>query len=526
MVANSQVRITLSTMEKVTKKSFLIILDGWGIGTIERADAIKKANTPFFNRLMEEHPNATLTTYGESVGLPDGQMGNSEVGHLNLGGGRIVLQDLLRINRAIESGELKDSEVLKTAIQAVKERVAKVHFAGLVSDGGVHSHLDHLIELVRIIHEMGVKTSYIHAFTDGRDTDPHSSRTFLKKLEEGVTDHGGVIASVVGRYYAMDRDHRWERTKTAYDLMVHGVGGRAHRFEDWIFKNYEQQITDEFLNPVALEDENGIIYPRIQDGDLLISFNFRSDRPRQILKALVEGGLDNYEMPALDLFSVSMTRYDDEFDKTEILFDRIEVSNGMGEWMEKLGKSQLRMAETEKYPHVTYFFSGGREELYNGESRILVPSPKVATYDLLPAMSAGELTEQGMAFIEEHCPDFVCLNYANTDMVGHTGVFDAAVDAAEFVDACLSQIVPLAQSMGYEIIITADHGNADFMINEDGTPNTAHSMNPVPIIVIGSSGDVIKLKDGVLADVSPTILDLMEIEKPAEMTGKTLLIRK
>ncbi|MBP6824964.1 MAG: 2,3-bisphosphoglycerate-independent phosphoglycerate mutase [Saprospiraceae bacterium] len=508
----------------MTNKAFLLILDGWGLGPKPEADAIFQADTPFMDGLMKKYPMSTLITHGEDVGLPDGQMGNSEVGHLNIGAGRIVWQELARINKAVRERELHENKVLLDALDHAKANGKNVHLLGLVSDGGVHSHIEHLKALCDIATERGCPHTYVHAFTDGRDCDPKSGAGFLDELLKHIEKQPVKIASVVGRYYAMDRDKRWERIKLAYDLMVNGVGEPvdAGQLVATVRKSYEAGVTDEFLKPLIVTD-NGQ-QTTVRENDVVICFNFRTDRCREITQVLTQQDMHEFNMHALPLYYVTMTRYDDTYRDVKVMFEKDDVTMTLGEVLEKAGKTQVRIAETEKYPHVTFFFSGGREEPFKGERRIMCPSPKVATYDLQPEMSANDIAAGIMKDIRDNQPDFICLNFANTDMVGHTGVFAAAMKAAETVDKCLSQIIPLALEHDYACIIIADHGNSDYMINEDGTPNTAHTKNPVPCILVSNhlTGKE-TLRNGRLADVAPTLLALMGVEKGAEMTGVSLI---
>lgn len=504
-------------------RAFLLILDGWGLGAKYEADAIAQANTPVFDQLWKDHPHTTLTTFGEDVGLPEGQMGNSEVGHLNIGAGRIVWQELARINKAVRERDLHQHPVLTEALQLAKKENRAVHFLGLVSDGGVHSHIEHLKALCDMAADAGCPRTYIHAFTDGRDCDPKSGAGFLKELEAHIANKPVKIASVIGRYYAMDRDKRWERIRLAYDLLVHGKGEPVSDLAAAVAASYEAGITDEFLKPMRClsGDAEGTIQPH----DLVVCFNFRTDRLRELTVVLSQEDLPEYGMKMLPLHYITMTRYDDTYRNVQVVFEKDDVHQTLGELVAEAGKSQLRIAETEKYPHVTFFFSGGREEVFEKERRIMLPSPKeVATYDLKPEMSALQITDAVMQEIEYHQPDFICLNFANTDMVGHTGVFSAAMKAAETVDGCLAKIIPLALEHDYSCLIIADHGNSDYMINEDGTPNTAHTKNPVPCILVSKRvfGDG-RLLQGRLADVAPTLLRLMGIEQPPAMTGHSLI---
>ena len=496
----------------------LIILDGWGIGNQDHTDAIYKANTPFFDSLIRNYPNSKLKTYGEYVGLPEGQMGNSEVGHLNIGAGRIVYQELSRINNSIKQNEFEKIPLLLEAFEQAKKNGKKVHFIGLVSDGGVHSSQEHLYALCELSSKLNMKDVYIHAFTDGRDCDPKSGLGFIETLEQVSEKNQVKISTLIGRYYAMDRDQRWERIKKSYDLMVNGIGEYFSSASEALSSSYQNGITDEFLEAYII-DKNGLI----AEGDTVICFNFRSDRPREITSALTQKDFPEYAMKKLKLNFYCMTRYDESFEGLKVLFDKENITNTIGEVLSNSGKSQLRIAETEKYPHVTFFFNGGREKPFSNEKRILVNSPKVATYDLQPEMSAPKVTEHVLEELTTHQPDFLCLNFANPDMVGHTGVYKAIVQAVETVDSCLEKIVTTGLENGYTFIVIADHGNADLAVNNDGTPHTAHSLNPVPCIAI-SSTQIKALNNGILGDIAPTILNLFEIETPKEMTGKSLLI--
>ena len=499
-------------------KLALLILDGWGIGPDYNADAIASAATPFFDNAWKTYPHSTLTTFGEEVGLPDGQMGNSEVGHLNLGAGRVVYQELARINKAIRTKELDLNPELLQLIERCKTNGNRIHLIGLVSDGGVHSHLDHLIALCDILQKHQIRKISIHAFMDGRDTDPKSGIGFIKTLTDHIKNSDARLVSICGRYYAMDRDKRWERVKKAYDLLVHGIGDTADTAEEALLKAYSQNITDEFIEPTLLGAPDPDLL--IKDGDAVLFFNFRTDRPRQLTEVLTQTAFHEFNMHPLKLDFVTMTEYDASFKGIPALFKTDNLNNTLGEVIATHGLTQVRMAETEKYPHVTFFFSGGREIPFKGESRIMIPSPKVATYDLQPEMSAPELTAALLEHWETSDPDFICLNFANTDMVGHTGVFEAGIKAAETVDACVEKIVTKGLEKSYQFIILADHGNADTMINPDGSPNTAHTKNPVPVIYIGTQP--IQLHHGKLGDVAPTILKLMGVDIPAEMNGNIL----
>ncbi|MCC7507403.1 MAG: 2,3-bisphosphoglycerate-independent phosphoglycerate mutase [Saprospiraceae bacterium] len=503
---------------------FLLILDGWGLGQVPEADAILQADTPYWDNLMTLYPHSTLVTYGEDVGLPEGQMGNSEVGHLNIGAGRVVWQELARINRDIREQILHQNQVLLDALDHAKQNGKPVHFLGLVSDGGVHSHIEHLKALCDIAVERGCPQTYIHAFTDGRDCDPKSGAGFMDDLLSHIQGKPVEVASVVGRYYAMDRDKRWERVKLAYDLLVNGKGNPVADIPAAIRQSYAEGVTDEFLMPMSVVGSNGRPTATIQPGDVVICFNFRTDRLRQLTQVLTQEDMPDIGMKTLPLYYVTMTRYNDSFKNVRVIYEKDDVAMTLGEVMSKAGRTQVRIAETEKYPHVTFFFSGGREQEFEGERRLLIPSPKVATYDLQPEMSAFGITEAIMQDMLDNQPDFICLNFANTDMVGHTGVFEAAMKAAEAVDQCLSQIIPRALAFNYACLLIADHGNSDYMINEDGTPNTAHTKNPVPCLLVSKQlGDSVRLRNGRLADVAPTLLDLLGLEQPAEMTGKSLV---
>jgi len=504
----------------MNKKVILVILDGWGISENPEVSAIAKAHTPFIDSLYTKYPHATLRTDGLHVGLPEGQMGNSEVGHMNLGAGRIVYQDLAKINLAVENDELTKEHVLKNAFGYAKQHHKKVHFLGLVSDGGVHSHMNHIKGLVKAADAEGVQ-SYIHAFTDGRDVDPESGIDFISDLEEFLPKHNSQLASIIGRYYAMDRDKRWERVKLAYDLLVNGLGSKATNAKRAIQDSYDEDITDEFIKPIVMVDDDEEPIAIIQEDDVVIFFNFRTDRGRQLTQALSQEDFHEYNMHKIPLHYVTMTNYDDTYSNVHVIYPKEDLTQTLGEILEKHGKKQIRIAETEKYPHVTFFFSGGREQEFNGEKRLMCPSPKVATYDLQPEMSAQEITDAIIPELKKQEADFICLNFANTDMVGHTGVFEAAVKAAEKVDKCTEEIITTAIQNQYTGIIIADHGNSETMMNEDGSPNTAHTTNPVPVILVDH--ELKSIKDGVLANIAPTILDLIGIEKPDIMTEDSLL---
>lgn len=501
------------------KRSILIILDGWGIGQVEAADAIAQADTAYFDKLMRDYPQSELLTHGNHVGLPEMQMGNSEVGHLNLGAGRIVYQDLPRINKLIEEDKLKDSQVLHELGAYCLKNQKPCHLIGLVSDGGVHSHINHLKALIEVLELQGVEKVFIHLITDGRDTDPHSALHFISDLESFVKNKHAKITSIVGRYYAMDRDKRWERIQKAYDLLVYGKGLSVNSAMEALEKSYQANITDEFLDAYKINPENlGIL----NDGDAVLCFNFRTDRLRQLTQVLSQEGTFSPGMKKLSLYYVTLARYDNSFKDVHVVFEKQDLKNTLGETLSRYGYSQLRIAETEKYPHVSYFFSGGREKEFSGERRILIPSPKVATYDIQPEMSAEKVTEAVIHEMESALPDFICLNFANADMVGHTGVFNAVIKAVETLDRCLSKIIPVALEKNYGIVILADHGNGEYMLNEDGSPNTAHTKNPVPCILV-SDKKGIKLNNGKLADIAPTILQMMALPVPVEMDGISLL---
>lgn len=497
-------------------------MDGWGLGRVKSADAIQNANVPFVSSLYAKYPHTTLVTCGEAVGLPDGQMGNSEVGHLNLGAGRIVYQELQRINVAVRDGSFDQNPALLNAIQYALANKKPLHLLGLVSDGGVHSHTNHLKALVSLAANKGLKEVYIHAFTDGRDTDPKSGLGFLKDLQAHLNQTTGKIATVSGRYYAMDRDKRWERVQLAYDALVKGEGEKATDGLAAVEHAYAHNITDEFIKPTVIVGEDQQPLATIQDGDAAICFNFRTDRCREITQVLTQTDMPDHGMKKLKLHYTTMTEYDKTFQDVHVVFENDNLNNTLGEILAQNGKTQIRIAETEKYPHVSFFFSGGREVPFEGERRIMIPSPKVATYDLQPEMSAVELTDAIVPEIENESVDFICLNYANADMVGHTGVFAAAVKAVETVDKCVERVVTAALAHGYTVFLTADHGNADFMVNSDGTPNTAHTLNLVPLFVIDKDWKG-TLKPGKLGDIAPTILTKMGLPIPPEMTGDVLI---
>ncbi|MGQ0740469.1 MAG: 2,3-bisphosphoglycerate-independent phosphoglycerate mutase [Bacteroidota bacterium] len=504
------------------KKVILVIMDGWGLGKVASADAIQNANVPFTRSLYSKYPNATLITCGEAVGLPEGQMGNSEVGHLNLGAGRIVYQELQRINVAVRNGSFAKNEMLLNSIRYAKSNSKPLHLLGLVSDGGVHSHINHLKAVIDVCKAEGFSSVFIHAFTDGRDCDPKSGLRFIKELQEHLNNSVGKIATVSGRYFAMDRDKRWERVKLAYDVLVNGLGQKAIDAIAAVENSYDRNITDEFIQPTVILDEARQPLATIKNGDTVLCFNFRTDRCREITQVLTQADFPEFQMQKLSLYYTTMTEYDSTYNNVHVVFDTDNLNNTLGEILEQHGLKQIRAAETEKYPHVTFFFSGGREKIFEGEKRILVASPKVATYDLKPEMSAYELTDALLPEIKNKSFDFCCLNYANTDMVGHTGVFSAAVKAAETVDRCVEKIVTTGLENGYTIFLTADHGNSDYMINEDGSPNTAHTLNPVPFFIIDKNWKG-NIKAGKLGDIAPTILTMMNLPVPREMTGEILI---
>ncbi|QKJ29336.1 2,3-bisphosphoglycerate-independent phosphoglycerate mutase [Mucilaginibacter mali] len=503
------------------KKLALIILDGWGYGRQDKSNAIFNAKTPFFNSMLAKYPNSKLEASGMAVGLPDGQMGNSEVGHMNLGAGRVVYQELGRIHKAVEDKEFSTNEVIQNAFAYAKENNKDVHFIGLVSDGGVHSHIKHVKGLCDAATEFGLQKVFIHAFLDGRDTDPNSGIGFMTDLESHISNTRVKVASAIGRYFAMDRDNRWERVKKAYDLLVNGTGKPTENLLTAISESYSAGVTDEFVEPIVKTDSNGQPLAVIKDGDVVLCFNFRTDRGREITVALTQKAFPEQNMHPLNLRYITMTTYDETFNGVQVVFRKDDLVKTIGEILQDAGRTQIRIAETEKYPHVTFFFSGGREKEFENEKRLLVPSPKVATYDLQPEMSAEGIRDAILPELESRWADFICLNFANTDMVGHTGVFEAVVKAAETVDACTQQVVETGLKNGYSFIIIADHGNADYMINEDGSPNTAHTTNLVPCIVIDK--DVTAVKDGKLGDIAPTVLNILGVAIPAEMTGDVLV---
>lgn len=505
----------------MNKKVILMILDGWGHSPDPKVSAIDHANTPFIDALYQKYPNAELRTDGLNVGLPEGQMGNSEVGHMNLGAGRIIYQELTRINLAVQHKTLNEEKVVQNAFSYAKYNHKNVHFLGLVSDGGVHSHTSHLRGLLDAAEDFGLEYVFVHAFTDGRDVDPKSGKGYIESLENYLQNTKAKLASVCGRYYAMDRDKRWERVKKAYDLLVNGIGTPSTNALDTIQKSYDANVTDEFIKPIIMTDNNGKPLATIQNGDVVIFFNFRTDRGRQLTEALSQRDFHEQNMHKLDLYYVTMTNYDETYQNVKVIYNKDNITETLGEVLEKNHKKQIRIAETEKYPHVTFFFSGGREEPFEGETRILRNSPKVATYDLQPEMSAFELKDALVPELQKEEVDFVCLNFANGDMVGHTGVMEAAIKACEAVDVCVKEVIETALAHHYTTIVIADHGNCETMINPDGTPNTAHTTNPVPVILVDK--ELTSIQNGVLGDIAPSILTLMGIEKPAIMTGKSLI---
>ncbi|WP_267740013.1 2,3-bisphosphoglycerate-independent phosphoglycerate mutase [Myroides injenensis] len=505
----------------MNKKVILMILDGWGQTQDPKVSAIEHANTPFIDSLYTKYPNSYVLTDGLNVGLPKGQMGNSEVGHMNLGAGRIVYQDLVKINMAVENNTIADEPVLKQAFEYAKQNNKKVHFLGLLSDGGVHSHEQHLYGLVKAANNAGVKDINIHAFTDGRDVDPKSGVKHIENLQKELEGTNGKLASIIGRYYAMDRDKRWERVALAYHLLVNGQGEHSQDAIKSIEKSYAEGVTDEFIKPIVMVDSNNQPIGEIKADDVVIFFNFRTDRGRELTNVLSQENHPDQDMKKLPLYFVTLTNYDDTFENIHVVYDKENLHNTLGEILERYGKKQIRIAETEKYPHVTFFFSGGREVPFEGEKRLLCPSPKVATYDLKPEMSAYDLKDALIPELKKGEVDFVCLNFANGDMVGHTGVMEAAIKACEAVDQCVKEVVTTALENGYTTIILADHGNCEVMINPDGTPNTAHTTNPVPIIIVDK--DIKEVHNGILGDLAPTILKLIGIPQPEEMTRHSLV---
>ena len=506
----------------MNKKALLMILDGWGMSPDPKISAIEQANTPFIDSLYQNYPHATLKTYGMHVGLPDGQMGNSEVGHMNLGAGRIVYQDFAKINKAVAEGSFAQNEVLQSALDYANKEGVNVHLLGLCSDGGVHAHTSHLRALIDFFEASNEHSNtFIHAFSDGRDVDPKSGAGYIQNLEDYIANKKAVLASVTGRYYAMDRDQRWERVKIAYDAIVKAQGNQTKDIVSEMEASYENGVTDEFIMPIIKVDQQGSAIGSIQEKDVVLFFNFRTDRGRELSQALSQTAFPEQEMQPLKLHFVTMTRYDDNFKNVSIVFDKDNLNETLGEVVSKAQKTQLRIAETEKYPHVTFFFNGGKEAPFEGEERILCPSPKVATYDLQPEMSAFEIRDALKPHLAKGTFDFICLNFANPDMVGHTGDMNAAIKACETVDSCAETLITEALNQDYTILVIADHGNCDTMINEDGSPNTAHTTNPVPLILVDK--ELKEVKDGVLGDIAPTILKLMGINQPASMTQKPLV---
>jgi len=501
------------------KKTALIILDGWGHGDKTKSDAIHHANTPFIDSIYTDYPNCELKTFGKYVGLPKGQMGNSEVGHLNIGSGRIVYQDLAKINLACEDNSIAEMGNLQASFDYAKQNNKPLHLMGLVSDGGIHSHQNHLYKLCELAQKAGIEKVFVHAFTDGRDCDPKSGKEFIQKLEQNL--FGAKIASVCGRYYAMDRDKRWERVKMAYDVLTKGIGESSQNLSSSIQNSYDNGVTDEFIKPIVSVDKNGIPFSKIQEDDAVICFNFRTDRCREITTVLTQKNMSDFGMNTLNLHYTTMTNYDASYQKVNVIYNKDNIKNTLGEVLEQNNKSQIRIAETEKYPHVTFFFSGGRESKFKGEKRLIINSPKVRTYDLQPEMSAPEVTSKIVAELEIGKTDFICLNFANPDMVGHTGDYNAIKKAVETVDNCTKKVVEAGLKNDYAFIIIADHGNADFVINPDGTPNTAHSTNMVPCFALNTGMNTIK--NGKLGDIAPTILKIMGVETPIEMTGNILI---
>ncbi len=506
------------------KKVLLMILDGWGIGKNDKADVIYQMHPAYIEAMTAAYPHAELRTDGENVGLPEGQMGNSEVGHLNIGAGRVVYQDLVKINRACADNSIMENPEIKAAFGYAKEKGVNVHFMGLVSNGGVHSSLDHLFKLCDISKAYGLENTFVHCFMDGRDTDPRSGKGFIEALEAHTAQSAGKVASIIGRYYAMDRDNRWERVKEAYDLMVKGVGEATTDMVAAMQNSYDAGVTDEFIKPMFAADANGEAVGRIKENDVVIFFNYRNDRAKELTIVLTQEDKEEFGMKTMPLYYCCMTPYDAKFKGLHILFNKENVANTLGEYVSSVGKKQLRIAETEKYAHVTFFLNGGREECFEGEERILVASPKVATYDLQPEMSAYEVKDKLVVALGEQKFDFICLNFANGDMVGHTGIYEAIEKAIKAVDECVSEVVEAAKANGYEVVMIADHGNADNAVNADDSANTAHSLNPVPIVVV--SDRVKSVKSGILADVAPTVLTLMGLDRPADMTGEVLVEMK
>lgn len=506
----------------MSKKAVLMILDGWGIGDKAKDDVISQTATPYWDSLNAQYPHSELQASGENVGLPDGQMGNSEVGHLNIGAGRVVYQDLVKINIACRDNSILQNPEIIRAYEYAKKHGSKMHFIGLVSDGGVHSSLDHLYKLCDIAKEYQISDAYVHCFMDGRDTDPRSGKGFIQALENHLQKSGGKIASIVGRYYAMDRDKRWERVKVGYDLLVNGVGEAATDMVAAVQKSYDAEVTDEFIKPIVHVDAQGNPVAKIEANDVVIFFNYRNDRAKELTLVLTQKDMPEFGMHTLPLQFFCMTPYDSSFEGVYVLFDKDNVMNTLGETISKAGLKQLHIAETEKYAHVTFFFNGGREEPFTGEERILIPSPKVATYDLKPEMSAYEVADALTAEIEKQKFDFVVVNFANGDMVGHTGVYEAIQKAVKAIDTCVEKVVETAKRNDYELIIIADHGNADHALNEDGSPNTAHSLNPVPFVYVSKNKSAV-VENGILADVAPSICHILGIQQPADMSGRNLI---
>ena len=504
----------------MSKKTLLMILDGWGIGNKTKSDVISQGDTPYIDSLLKNYPNSQLLTDGENVGLPVGQMGNSEVGHLNIGAGRVIFQDLVKINKAVEDNSISKNPVLTKALKYAKENNKAVHFIGLISDGGVHSSQKHLNKLCDITGEYGLEDVFIHAITDGRDTDPRSGKGYIQELENHLKTSNGKIASLIGRYYTMDRDKRWDRVKKGYDLMTAGVGENSTNVIDAVEKSYKNDVTDEFIQPVVFVDESNKPIGLIKNDDVVICFNFRTDRLRQITTVLTQEDMPEQGMNTFDLHYLTMTRYDENFNNIHIIYDKENVKNTLGELVSKAGKKQLRIAETEKFAHVTFFFSGGQDAEFKNENRILIQSPKVATYDLQPEMSAYKVADALVGELKKQEHDFICLNFANGDMVGHTGIYEAILKAVKAIDENVKNVVETAKANGYSVMIIADHGNADNAVNPNGSPNTAHSLNPVPCILIDNNFK--EIKNGILADVAPTLLSIMGMEIPADMTGKVL----
>jgi 2,3-bisphosphoglycerate-independent phosphoglycerate mutase len=502
-------------------KALLIILDGWGIGNKSTSDVIAQAKTPYIDKLMKQYPTSQLLACGEDVGLPEGQMGNSEVGHLNIGAGRVVYQDLVKINKDIRDNTISKNKTLVDAYSYAKDNDKSVHFIGLIGPGGVHAMSHHLFKLCDITKDFGLEKVYIHTLTDGRDTDPKSGLGYMKEVVNHLKTSNGKIASLIGRYYTMDRDKRWERVKEGYDLMVSGKGTPYSDVIKAIEDSYAEGLTDEFIKPVVIIGTDGKPLATIQEGDVVICFNYRTDRLRQITTALTQKDMPEFGMKTIPLYYITMATYDESFKGIRVIFDKQNVEKTMGEVVSKAGLKRIRIAETEKYAHVTFFFNGGREQEFDGEKRLLVPSPKVATYDLKPEMSAPEVAQKITDEINNQSADFICLNFANGDMVGHTGIYSAIIKAVETVDKCVELVVDAAKTNGYTVMIMADHGNADFAVNDDGSPNTAHSLNPVPCILV--SDKYKKINNGILADVAPTLLTIMGLEVPEEMTGKILV---